>query len=284
MTDPSTPGAADPGTSPDWSGDGHQLTREAEVMAPAVDAAIGWLAGQVPADAGILDVGCGPGVAACSFASLLPESVVVAADASPDMLELARRRAASLGVSHRVGTLLVDLNRGGRDAPRVDLVWAGDVVHHLPDPVLALRALGSRLRPGGVLAVREGGLPVRFLPDAVAPGLQPRLDGHVETDLPDAGTPDAGWPELMAQAGLRHTATRSFLVDLPAPLALETRRWLHARLTRIRAHLAGTAGARLTPGDDAALDELLDPGAPGGLLLRPDVFVLTATTVHTAQL
>lgn len=238
MADTHAPGEPDPGARHDWGGDGHQLTREAEVMAPAVDAAIGWLAGQVPDDAGILDVGCGPGVAACSFAALLPESVVV----------------------------------------------AGDVVHHLPDPVLALRALGSQLRPGGVLAVREGGLPLRFLPDAVAPGLQPRLDGHVGTDVADTGTPDAGWPELMAQAGLRHTATRSFLIDLPAPLTRQTRRWLHARLARIRGHLAGVAGARLTGQDDAALDELLDPTAPGGLLLRPDVFVLTATTVHTAQL
>ena len=284
MADTRSPATSHPGAPHDWGDDGHQLTREAEVMAPAVDAAIGWLAGQVPDDAAVLDVGCGPGVAACSFATLLPESRVVAADASPGLLELARRRAAVLGVSHRVDTLLVDLRRDDQDTARVDLVWAGDVVHHLPDPVRTLRALGSQLRPGGVLAVREGGLPVRFLPDAVAPGLQPRLDGHVETDLPDTGTPDAGWPELMAQAGLRHRATRSFLVDLPAPATVESRRWLHARLTRIREHLAGAAGARLAPQDDAALDELLDPLAPGGLLLRPDVFVLTATTVHTAQM
>lgn len=284
MTDTDPPGAPDPGARHDWGGDGYQLTREAEVMAPAVDAAIAWLAGQVPADAGVLDVGCGPGVAACSFAALMPEAVVVAADASPGLLELARRRAAVLGVSDRVSTLLVDLRRDRQDAQRVDLVWAGDVVHHLPDPVLALRTLGAQLRPGGVLAVREGGLPVRFLPDAVAPGLQPRLDGHAETDVADTGTPDAGWPELMAQAGLRHRATRSFLVDLPAPLTAQTRRWLQARLARIRGHLAGVAGARLTRDDEAAMDELLDPTAPGGLLLRPDVFVLTATTIHTAQL
>ena len=284
MTDTHAPGATDPGARHDWGGDGFQLMREAEVMAPAVDAAIGWLAGQVPDDAGVLDVGCGPGVAACSFAALMPEAVVVAADASPALLDLARNRAAVLRVSDRVSTLLVDLRRDIQVGPRVDLVWAGDVVHHLPDPVLALRTLGSQLRPGGFLAVREGGLPVRFLPDAVAPGLQPRLDGHVETDVTDTGTPDAGWPELMAQAGLRHTATRSFLVDLPAPLSTQTRQWLHARLARIRGHLADAAGARLTGQDDAALDELLDPMAPGGLLLRPDVFVLTAATVYTAQL
>lgn len=47
----------------------------------------------------------------------------------------------------------------------------------------ALNALAVLLKPGGLLAVAEGGLPMRFLPRDIAigtPGLQARLDAVQE--------------------------------------------------------------------------------------------------------
>jgi hypothetical protein len=40
-------------------------------------------------------------------------------------------------------------------------------------------------------------------------------------------------------------------------------------------------GEALDVGDIETLDVLLDPGAPESILRRPDVFLLSAVTVHT---
>jgi hypothetical protein len=39
----------------------------------------------------------------------------------------------------------------------------------------------------------------------------------------------------------------------------------------------------MTSADEATLSRLLDQDAADGVLRRPDVFLLTASTVHTAQ-
>ena len=48
----------------DWAERGAELVTGAEVVAPAVDAALDWLAGRVPNASAVTDVGSGPGVAA----------------------------------------------------------------------------------------------------------------------------------------------------------------------------------------------------------------------------
>src|SRR5258706_12880207 len=82
----------------DWSIRGQELIKAAEVTAPMVDQAIAWIAGRLPHARTVLDVGSGPGVAACTFAQMLPDATVVAADGSPELLDLARERAAGLGL------------------------------------------------------------------------------------------------------------------------------------------------------------------------------------------
>ena len=78
----------------DWAARAADLIAEAEVHAPMVDQALAWLAQRVPGATRVLDVGSGPGVAACSFAALLPSATVIAADGSAELLELTRQRAA----------------------------------------------------------------------------------------------------------------------------------------------------------------------------------------------
>lgn len=266
----------------DWAGRGAELTGAAEVNAPMVDAALAWLAARVPGATAILDVGSGPGVAACSFARLLPRASVLAADGAEPLLELARRRAERLGIGDRFAVRRVALPDGLADLPPADIVWVSGVAHHMPDPVAALRALGALVRPGGLLAVREGGLPVRFLPDGVAPGLLPRLEAAGD-DLAAAAEHPMGviavpraWPDLMRDAGLRPAGSRSFLLDLPAPVTDAARRYLRFRLETMAGHL------KPEDPDAATLAALLDDEAPDGVLRRPDLFLLTAATVHTA--
>jgi SAM-dependent methyltransferase len=269
----------------DWSLRGPDLVAEGEVAAPMVDQALRWLAERVPGTRDVLDVGCGPGVAACAFATMLPGARVLAVDGAAPLLAMARELASRLGVGDRLATREVSLPAGLADLPQADLVWVSGVAHHLPDPVAALRALGALVRPGGLLALREGGLPARFLPDGVAPGLLPRLEAIGE-EVVAAGEHPAGvvphhggWPELLRAAGLQPAGSRSFLLDLPAPVSPAVRRYLHRRL----AMLQGLVGDRLTPADEAALSTLLDQDAPDGVLRRPGVFLLEASTVHTAH-
>ena len=269
----------------DWAERGTELITGAEVVAPAIDVALDWLAGRVPDASAVTDVGSGPGVAACALAQRLPAARVLAVDGAEPLLELARARAAGLGLADRLVTRRVDLPDGLADLPQADLVWVSGVAHHLPDPVGTLRALGRLVRPGGLLALREGGLPQRFLPDGVAPGLLPRLEAITE-DLVAAGGQPSGivahegdWPDLLRAAGLTPAGSKTFLLDLPAPLSDAARGHLRFRLEMAR----DMAGERVSAPDALAISELLDPENPAGIMQRSDVFLLTALTVHTAS-
>jgi SAM-dependent methyltransferase len=240
----------------------------------------------------IIDVGSGPGVMSTVFAGLFPAATVIAADGAPGLLDRARARAERAGVADRVGTLLVDLPDGFDElalAGPADIVWAGAALHHLGDQTDALRQLGGLLRPGGLVAVLEGGLQTRFLPRDIGfgrPGLQSRLDAVMEdwfaemrASLPGARPEVEDWPAMFAAAGLRHVGTRSFLVDVPPPGDKALREHVRVDLARLR----DLIGDRLDPADVDTVDRLLDAADPAGLLRRTDVFLLTARTLHVGR-
>lgn len=292
----------------DWDALATLLEREAELRAPAITEAAHWLrellsgsaaskgraAGNGSGTSGggrpsggvrrVLDVGSGPGVIAGLLAEVFPDAEVVAVDQSPALLERARVRSAG-----RLTTQQADLPGDFAALGAADLIWSANAIHHLGDQQAALTALAGSLRPGGLLAVAERGLPLRFLPRDIGlgrPGLQARLDAALEdtfaemrAEVPDAVDTVEDWPALLAAAGLAPSGTRTFLTDLPAPLDRTAREYLHTHLARQR----GRLGEGLDATDRATLDALLDPGAPTGVLARPDAFYLTATTVHTAR-
>ncbi|MEV4755068.1 class I SAM-dependent methyltransferase [Micromonospora sp. NPDC049559] len=273
----------------DWAAVADELEQLAHVRSAWQLAAARWLA-ELTAGAPprrVLDVGSGPGVTSCLLAREFPEAEVIAVDIRPELLARAEARAARLGLGGRVRTRQLDLT-DGTELPVADLVWASSIVHHFGDQVAMLTRLGSRLSPGGLLAVAEGGLPSRFLPRDTGigrPGLQARLDALMEdwfTERRDAAPGSVrradDWPALLAAAGLRPRRSRSFLVDLPAPLDDEARDHVRVMLARMRDLL----GDRIDADDRAQLARLLDPEAAEGVLRRPDVFLLAATTVHVA--
>lgn len=245
----------------------------------------------------ILDIGSGPGVMTCVFAEAFADAEVVAVDGTPGLLDRARARAERLGLGGRVTVRHTQLPQG-LDGPDehgegglgpADLVWSSKAVHHLGDQQGVLNELAAVLRPGGLLAVAEGGLPMRFLPRDIGigrPGLQTRLDGARErwfeimrAELPGSTTVVEDWPAMLTRAGLTDVVSFTSLLDLPAPLGETARAFLHADLTRLRE----TVGEALDVEDRTTLDVLLDPGAPQGILRRPDAFVLSATTVFTGM-
>ncbi|GAA2142998.1 class I SAM-dependent methyltransferase [Kitasatospora kazusensis] len=243
----------------------------------------------------VLDIGSGPGVMTCVLAEEFAGAEVVAVDGTPGLLDRTLARAERLGLGSRVSARHAELPGGldGDGAPEgggvgpADLVWSSKTVHHLGDQQGALNALAGLLRPGGLLAVAEGGLPMRFLPRDIGigrPGLQARLDAVHEhwfdlmrAELPGSTPVVEDWPAMLGRAGLSGTGGFTFLLDLPAPLGDPARAFLHAYLTRLRE----AASELLDAADLRTLDVLLDPAAPEGLLLRPDVFLLWATTVFT---
>ncbi|MFI6354440.1 class I SAM-dependent methyltransferase [Streptomyces sp. NPDC050743] len=273
----------------DWAAMAALLEAEAEVSAPAYARALAWLGQEVTEPGLIVDAGSGPGVIACLMAETFPGARVVAADAAEPLLERARSRAARQGVADRFDTLVGELPESlvELDYP-VDLLWASRSLHHLGDQRAALAAFGARLAPGGTLAILEGGLHARYLPREIGfgrPGLQARLDAAQEerfarmrAELPGAVTETEDWPALLTAAGLKHTGTRSFLLDIPAPVPDRTRAFVAAWLTRTRDIHADALDAE----DRSTLDRLLDPADPGSVHRRPDVFVLAAHTVHRA--
>ncbi|MFF0066466.1 class I SAM-dependent methyltransferase [Streptomyces sp. NPDC005279] len=243
----------------------------------------------------ILDIGSGPGVMTCVFAEAFAEAEAVAVDGTPGLLDRALVRAERLGLGGRVSVRHAELPEGlhGGDSPgegglgTADLVWSSKAVHHLGDQQGALNALAGVLSPGGLLAVAEGGLPMRFLPRDIGigrPGLQARLDVVQErwfeimrAELPGSTALVEDWPAMLSRAGLTRVGSFTSLLDLPAPLDATARAFLHSQLTRLRE----TMSESLEVEDRGTLDVLLDPGAPEGILRRPDAFLLSATTVFT---
>lgn len=176
----------------------------------------------------IVDAGSGPGIVSCLLAHTFPQARVVAVDGVAPLLERAREHADRLGVADRFGTLRTDLDDGLGDLEYpADLLWASRSLHHVGDQRTALEGFARALAPGGAVALLEGGLPARYFPRDIGigrPGLQSRIDAIQEewfakmrAELPGAVTETEDWPALMHAVGLRHVATRTFLLDLPAP-------------------------------------------------------------------
>jgi SAM-dependent methyltransferase len=279
------------GTHIDWDALGTFLENGADLRAPFYEQATGWLR-ELTAGAGvrrIFDVGSGPGVVSCLLARVFPDAEVVAVDGAPALLERARLRAERQGLTDRVRPCRADLPADLDDLGDADLIWISQALHHIGDQQAMLGRLAGRLRPGGLLAVVEGGLPNRLLPRDIGlgrPGLQARLDAAAEdwfaemrAALPGVRAVVEDWPTLLAGGGLVPVASRTFLVDRPAPLPPDARAHLHAELVRLR----DLVGDRLDADDQATLARLLDPDDEASLPRRPDVFLLTAKTLYTAR-
>ncbi|MEU9115295.1 methyltransferase domain-containing protein [Streptomyces sp. NPDC048483] len=284
-------------THPDWALLGPDLERGAEVHTPVHEQVTAWLRELLTAAGGpgpdavrrVLDIGSGPGVATCLLARAFPAAEVVAVDPTEALLERARDRAARLGLGDRVRTHVAEVPDGLDALDGADLIWSSKALHHIGDQRGAVAALAGHLRPGGLLAIAEGGLAPRFLPRDIGigrPGLQSRLDAageewftQMRTALPGAVDAVEDWPAFLADAGLRTPCTRSFLLDLPAPLSTAARDYVAATLTRI----VEAYGDQLDADDLTTLARLTDPHDAVGLARRPDAFLLAVQTVHVAR-
>jgi SAM-dependent methyltransferase len=202
-----------PGGMVDW-GAGRYETVAAE-LDPAAAVVVQLAA--VASGEGVLDLGCGTGNAALRAAAA--GAHVVAVDAAPRLLSVARARArdACLQVDVRPGDLLaVPLEDGA-----VDVVVSVFGIIYAPDPGAALREVRRVLRPGG-RALVSAWVPAGPI-DAMLRVFN-RIVGRI-TDAPSR--PPFAWfdPAIVgplageAALTLRSTATRELPIRAESPEA-----------------------------------------------------------------
>jgi SAM-dependent methyltransferase len=268
------------------------LETSARFDAPWVADAVAWLidtSGRPEGSAGprrVLDVGCGAGGAACAFARALGPGVVAGLDRDPRLLAIARRRATDAGLAGQIlGWLSAGVDALPVAAASADLVWASGVVHHLPDQQAAIGTLAALLRPGGRLALVEGGLPLRCLPFDIGlgrVGLEARLDGARSRWFADmreelSGPPlPYGWPEALRRAGLADVRARSFLAEVAPPFDDLGRQVAERHLSSALSEL----GDRLAPDDRDTIARLLDPDDAAYIGRRDDLMITAVRTLN----
>lgn len=100
----------------------------------------------------ILDAGCGTGVGTDYLVHLNPKAHVTAIDLSSGALEVAQERCKRSGAD-RVTFHHLSIYDVGQLEGEFDLINCVGVLHHLPDPIRGIKALASKLAPGGLFHI-----------------------------------------------------------------------------------------------------------------------------------
>lgn len=236
-----------------------------------------------------LDAGCGVG----GMATVLAERVdaLDAVDLDEENVRLTRERLAAATQRAAVEVRVGDLTHLDAPDATFDLVWSSRVVHHLPDMLAGMRELVRVTRPGGTVAIREGGFGFRVLPEETpfaGRSFEERLAaagvgrmGRQNVPMEDAVDYPYGWPRLLADAGLVEVRARTFVFDALSPLSEDEQAWVLHQWGRWVTDERWRA--RLQPEDARILEALVDPGSPHHVFARDDLHLRATFCVYAGR-
>ena len=122
---------------------GGMYRRVAREIASAIDSGV------------VLDVGTGPGRLPLELAPLAPALAITGVDLSPEMIDLAQRKARKRGLDSTISFLSGDATALPVPDASFDLVVSTLSVHHWHDQAQGLAELHRAMRPGGVTWVYD---------------------------------------------------------------------------------------------------------------------------------
>lgn len=103
----------------------------------------------------VLDVGTGPARIPIALCQADPMALVLGIDLARSMLDLAARNLAEAGLTDRIRLVEADAKELALPAGSFEAVLSNTIIHHIPDPGLALAELPRLVAPGGTLFVRD---------------------------------------------------------------------------------------------------------------------------------
>ena len=184
------------------------------------------LVSRIPPEAlRVLDVATGTGAVALELVAAAPERRVVGIDQSAEMLAVARAR-----VDERI-----ELHEGRAESlpfadAEFDALTFTYLFRYVDDVPATLRELARVVRPGGVVAMQEFGLPRGIW--------RPLWELYVRVGLPAAGAVIApGWHEVGSFLG---PSIRNFWTEWPEPRLLDA--WREAGFDDVRARRMSLGG------------------------------------------
>jgi hypothetical protein len=155
------------------------------------------------------------------------------------------------------------------------------VLHHIPDMLAAATELVRVTRPGGRVAVREGGFTFRVLPDG---SFEDRLAASGvgrfvrDRDLEGSVPYPFGWAQLLLDAGLEALEARTFTTDSLSPLSADEQAWV---LRQWRRWLDDAPAFDTLADDDRdILVQLADEHSPHSVFRRSDLHLRTGHSVY----
>jgi len=103
----------------------------------------------------LLDVGTGPARIPIALCRADRQFRILGVDLAGPMLDLARRNAAEAGLTDRIRFARGDAKNLPFPDGRFEAVVSNTIVHHIPDPAVALAEMFRLVAPGGTLMVRD---------------------------------------------------------------------------------------------------------------------------------
>ena len=103
----------------------------------------------------VLDLGTGTALIPVALCERVEECRVMACDMSASMLDLAVYNLAVTAAAERIQLDQADAKQLNYEDDEFDIVISNSIVHHIPEPLVALREAVRVVKPGGLLFFRD---------------------------------------------------------------------------------------------------------------------------------